>query len=109
MLRPLRHTLLLLLLLLYPLLINCSRPRPHILSKRNPTYSPISSSSSLSQLSQLTNLDQNLDYQDPTSLLSQILIPRAVGSKNLTKVQDLIVKRFEQLNWVSTLSLFEAL
>lgn len=98
---PLRPVpLIILLLLLSPLLAYTSRPRPHILSKRNPTYSPISLSS-LSHLSTLSDLDQNLNYNDPGSLLSQILIPRAVGSKNLTKVQEIVVKKFERLNWVS--------
>lgn len=39
-----------------------------------------------------------LNYHDPTSKLAKILIPRAVGSRNLTDVQNLIRDHFVALS-----------
>jgi len=95
--------LVLTLLLVFPLSTLGSRPRPHILKKRNPSFSPLSQTSpSFSQLVELSNLDRNLDFNDGESFLSKVLIPRPVGSKNLTKVQGLFVERFTKLGWVRT-------
>ncbi|GAA6059423.1 hypothetical protein JCM10212_003655 [Sporobolomyces blumeae] len=79
-------------------LVASTRPRPFALKKRNPTYSPLSASS-VSTLAQLNDLDKNLDFRDPESLLSKLLIPRAVGSANLTKVQRLVEDKFVKLGW----------
>lgn len=38
-----------------------------------------------------------LDYRDPASVLARILIPRAVGSQNLTNVQNIIRTHFTDL------------
>ena len=38
-----------------------------------------------------------LNYHDPTSKLAKILVPRAVGSRNLTDVQNLIRDHFSDL------------
>lgn len=42
--------------------------------------------------------DAILDYHNPSSLLAKILIPRPVGSQNLTDVHNLIRKHFESLS-----------
>ena len=42
--------------------------------------------------------DSILDYRKPQSLLAKMLIPRAVGSANLQKVQDLIRSHFVSLS-----------
>lgn len=47
--------------------------------------------------------DAILDYHNPASLLAKILIPRPVGSKNLTDVQNVIRNHFKSLS--TTLSL----
>ncbi|GAA5980885.1 hypothetical protein JCM5350_003741 [Sporobolomyces pararoseus] len=97
--RLIRITLLLLLSLLFHL-TSGSRPRPHVLSKRNPTFSPISlTSPTFQQLSQLSNLDENFDWKDENSVLSKVLIPRTVGSKNLKKIQEMFVDKFKKLGW----------
>lgn len=88
----------LLLLLSIALSVLAARPRPHILKRRNPTYSPLSSSS-LDALVNLTNLDTILDFQDPKSALSKLLVPRAAGSANLTRLQDMMVDHFTALKW----------
>ncbi|GAA6026923.1 hypothetical protein JCM8097_005965 [Rhodosporidiobolus ruineniae] len=93
---PLLVRLLLLVLLLR--LTHAARPRPHILKKRNPSYAPLSDHS-LEQLVGLSDLDATLDWTDPESDLARILVPRAVGSKNLTKVQELVEARFTKLGW----------
>lgn len=90
--------LLLLLLTLLPLPSLSTRPRPNILRRMNPTYTPLSAPS-LPLLTNLTSLSQNLDFNSPTSLLFQLLIPRAAGSKNLTKLQSLAERHFSDLGW----------
>ncbi|GAA5900524.1 uncharacterized protein JCM6883_002871 [Sporobolomyces salmoneus] len=97
-----------LLCFLLPLLSSASRPRPFILSKRNPTYSPLSSSS-LSLIPTLSDLDSNLNYNNPNSFLSKVLIPRAVGSQNLTRLQKLFEDKFTQLGWHVEKDTFETL
>ncbi|GAA5941807.1 uncharacterized protein JCM15063_000779 [Sporobolomyces koalae] len=76
-----------------------ARPRPHSLLKRNPTFSSIESTSTLTQLVHLSDLDKNLDYTDAESLLSQVLVPRAVGSTNLPRLQREFEQRFTRLGW----------
>lgn len=95
------------LLLLSPLLAVGTRPRPSILKRRNPTYSPLSSAS-LDDLVQLTSLDKILDFHDPQSALSKILVPRAPGSKNLTDVQTMVIRHFTRLKWHVEKDHFEA-
>lgn len=45
-----------------------------------------------------------LNYHDPKSKLAKILIPRAVGSRNLTDVQNLIRDHFSELSTSISLS-----
>ncbi|GAA5970171.1 hypothetical protein JCM11641_000299 [Rhodosporidiobolus odoratus] len=75
-----------------------ARPRPHALKKRNPTYSPLSDST-LIQLTQLSDLDATLDWSHTSSVLAKMLVPRAVGSKNLTRVQNMVEQQFRGLGW----------
>ncbi|GAA5866050.1 hypothetical protein JCM8547_002928, partial [Rhodosporidiobolus lusitaniae] len=93
--RPLLPFLCLLSLLSFAL---SARPRPHSLKKRNPSYSPLSAFS-LSQLVQLSDLDATLDWRDPDTALAKLLVPRAVGSRNLTRVQGMVEERFKGLGW----------
>ncbi|BGP13990.1 hypothetical protein JCM10213v2_001928 [Rhodosporidiobolus nylandii] len=86
-----------LLSVLLPLSL-ASRPRPHALKRRNPTYAPLSEDS-LAQLVQLTELDATLDWRDENSALAKLLVPRAVGSANLTRVQRMVEDRFKGLGW----------
>ncbi|GAA5953993.1 hypothetical protein JCM3765_000717 [Sporobolomyces pararoseus] len=100
--RPPRLELLLIFLLsiISSHLITASRPRPHILNKRNPTFSQISTTSpSFTKLSKLSNLDENFDWKDENSILSKVLIPRTVGSKNLKKIQEMFIEKFKKLGW----------
>lgn len=101
---PLTATL---LLLLSTATTEAARPRPHILKRKNPTFTPLSDSS-LDQLVNLTKLDTILDYNDPKSALSKLLVPRAAGSANLTRLQDMVVDHFEKLNWHVEKDAFEA-
>ncbi|GAA5846499.1 hypothetical protein JCM3766R1_002510 [Sporobolomyces carnicolor] len=78
--------------------VHGSRPRPHILSKRNPTYSALSASS-LADLARLNSLDSNLDFGDPSTLLSRTLVPRPVASANLVRLQREFEQRFLRLGW----------
>ncbi|GAA6001004.1 hypothetical protein JCM10207_007370 [Rhodosporidiobolus poonsookiae] len=87
-----------LLLALFTTLVLASRPRPHSLKKRNPTYAPLTDDS-LADLVQLSDLDATLDWRDPKSQLAQLLVPRAVGSKNLTRVQGMVEAHFKKLGW----------
>ncbi|GAA5868315.1 hypothetical protein JCM1840_005633 [Sporobolomyces johnsonii] len=107
----LRHgpSLFLLLLSLCFILPTClsARPRPNILKKRNPTYAPLSSQT-LDDLVSLNNLDQNLDWSDPESRLAKLLVPRAVGSKNLTRLQGMIEDHFKRLDWHVEKDAFDA-
>ncbi|GAA5833330.1 hypothetical protein JCM11251_005206 [Rhodosporidiobolus azoricus] len=75
-----------------------SRPRPFSLKKRNPTFSSLSDPSLL-ELVHLSNLDATLDWSDPKSELARLLVPRAVGSRNLTRVQGMVEDRFRGLGW----------
>ncbi|PRQ73924.1 hypothetical protein AAT19DRAFT_15491 [Rhodotorula toruloides] len=86
------------LLLLSSDLALAARPRPHALKRRNPSYSPLSDPS-LEQLVALSSLDDALDYNDPKSLLAKILVPRTVGSANLTRVQGVVEGHFRKLGW----------
>ncbi|SCV66977.1 BQ2448_5623 [Microbotryum intermedium] len=74
------------------------RPRPFSVLKRNPTYAPLSTSH-LNTFSTLTDLDEILDYTNPNSALSKLLIPRAAGSQNLTTLQTYLVDFFTDLGW----------
>lgn len=58
-------------------------------------YTPIDN---LHALDALQDPAANLDFRDPNSFLSQILIPRVAGSQNLTQVQDLITSKFQALH-----------
>lgn len=94
----------LILLCLLPLLIesnsnsNSNKLRPKILKRTNPTYSTLTKNS-LKSLNSLTNLNDFLDFNSPTSYLSKLLIPRSVGSKNLTNLQLMVTEHFKNLNW----------
>ncbi|POY76648.1 hypothetical protein BMF94_0240 [Rhodotorula taiwanensis] len=77
-----------------------SRPRPHSLKRRNPTYAPLSDQS-LDALAVLSDRDEALDFDDPTSLLAKILVPRVSGTKNLTRVQELVEGHFSHLGWAN--------
>lgn len=96
--RSMRPPLRTLLLALIVVLVSGSRPRPHILRKRNPSYVPLRSSS-LDALAGLTDLDTILNFKDPASFLSKLLIPRAAGSTNLTGLQTLVTNHFTKLGW----------
>ncbi|GAA5888242.1 hypothetical protein JCM6882_000334 [Rhodosporidiobolus microsporus] len=89
---------LLLLALSVCALSSAARPRPFSLKKRNPSYAPLGESS-LAQLVELSDLNATLDWTDPKSDLARLLVPRAVGSKNLTRVQGMVEERFKGLGW----------
>ncbi|KDE06660.1 hypothetical protein MVLG_03010 [Microbotryum lychnidis-dioicae p1A1 Lamole] len=74
------------------------RPRPFSVLKRNPTYAPLSTSH-LSAFSTLSDLNEILDFTNPSSALSKLLVPRAVGSTNLTTLQTYLVDFFTDLGW----------
>ncbi|BGP53912.1 hypothetical protein JCM8202_006105 [Rhodotorula sphaerocarpa] len=84
-----------------------ARPRPHALKKRNPTYAALSDSA-LDRLATLSDLDAALDFHDSSSLLSQILVPRVSGTKNLTRVQGLVEGHFAHLGWHVEKDAFDA-
>ncbi|KAK4698470.1 glutaminyl-peptide cyclotransferase, partial [Phenoliferia sp. Uapishka_3] len=88
-------------------LADATRPRPSIVKRKNPTYSQFPDSS-LATLANLTNLDTILDFNDPTSALSRLLIPRPAGSKNLTDLQSLVERHFIRLGWHVERDHFEA-
>ena len=81
-----------------------ARPRPHVLKRRNPTYAPLSDSS-LDELVALTDLDATLDWTRPETTLAKLLVPRAVGSANLTRLQGMVEGHFRKLGWVRLPSL----
>ena len=78
--------------------VSCTRPRPNILKRRNPTYSPLSDAA-LAALPSLSSFEAILDYNRPDSLLAQLLIPRAAGTQNLTNLQAMVTKHFTKLDW----------
>lgn len=78
--------------------VSCTRPRPNILKRRNPTYSPLSAAA-LDALPSLSSFDAILDYTKPDSLLAKLLIPRAAGTQNLTNIQAMVTQHFTKLNW----------
>lgn len=84
-----------------------ARPRPHILKQRNPSYAELTSTS-LDELTSLTNMDTILDYTNPDSVLARLLVPRAVGSANLTRVQSMVEAHFVKLGWHAERDTFEA-
>ncbi|GAA6025707.1 hypothetical protein JCM11491_000341, partial [Sporobolomyces phaffii] len=85
---------------LLALCAGATRPRPHILSKRNPTYSPLAPASpALAELATLSDLGAHLDFTDPQSFLSRVLVPRAVGSTNLSSLQREFEQKFTALGW----------
>ncbi|GAA5825448.1 hypothetical protein JCM3770_000811 [Rhodotorula araucariae] len=75
-----------------------ARPRPHILKKRNPTYAALSDAS-LAELVTLTDLDAVFDWRRQETALAKLLVPRAVGTKNLTRLQGMVQGHFEKLGW----------
>ena len=81
-----------------------ARPRPHVLKRRNPTYSALSDSS-LDHLVALSDLDDTLDWSRPETALAKLLVPRPVGSANLTRLQAMVEHHFDDLGWVRSLSL----
>ncbi|KAK4058670.1 hypothetical protein OIO90_000114 [Microbotryomycetes sp. JL221] len=74
------------------------RPRPFIARRRNPTYAELSQESFF-ELANATDMNPILDFNDPDSILNQLLVPRAVGSTNLTRVQRLVERHFTKLGW----------
>lgn len=87
--------------------VSCTRPRPNILKRRNPSYSPLSAPA-LDALPTLSSFEEILDFTRPESLLAQLLIPRAAGTQNLTNLQALVTKHFTKLNWHVERDHFEA-
>ncbi|KAM0792487.1 hypothetical protein ACM66B_005159 [Microbotryomycetes sp. NB124-2] len=75
-----------------------ARPRPFLAKRRNPTYAELEADSFF-DLANMTDMDAVLDYNEPSSVLSQLLVPRAVGSANLTRVQSLVETFFKELGW----------
>jgi hypothetical protein len=56
-------------------------------------------------ITSVSTSDAILDYHNPDSKLAQILVPRAVGSANLVKVQNLIRDHFAGLSTKASVSL----
>ncbi|KPV75971.1 uncharacterized protein RHOBADRAFT_43403 [Rhodotorula graminis WP1] len=75
-----------------------ARPRPHVLKRRNPTYAALSDSS-LDHLVALSDLDDTLDWSRPDTPLAKLLVPRPVGSANLTRLQAMVEGHFRDLGW----------
>lgn len=84
-----------------------ARPRPHILKRQNPTYAELTDTS-FNALVNLTNMDELLDYNEPTSALSRLLVPRAPGTANLTNLQSMVEQHFTKLGWHVERDSFEA-
>lgn len=66
------------------------RPRSYAVLSTDSLASVANISSDLS--------DSILDYHNPSSTLAKLLIPRAVGSQNLTNVQNLIRDHFSKIS-----------
>lgn len=79
--------------------VSSSRPRPNILKRTNPTYSVLSDASLTSIANGGKELDAIINFQDPTSALARMLVPRAVGTDNLIRIQRMLVDHFERLRW----------
>ncbi|KAM0753723.1 hypothetical protein T439DRAFT_310525 [Meredithblackwellia eburnea MCA 4105] len=77
---------------------SAARPRPSILKRRNPSYAPLQPES-FEELANLTNLNTILDFNDPHSALSKLLVPRPAGSKALSNLQSMVSAHFKRLNW----------
>ncbi|GAA5835348.1 hypothetical protein JCM9279_004515 [Rhodotorula babjevae] len=75
-----------------------ARPRPHVLKRRNPTYAALSDAS-LDHLVALSDLDDTLDWSRPETPLAKLLVPRPVGSANLTRLQTMVEHHFDDLGW----------
>ena len=86
------------------LLLSCNAqpfPTPKSVRPQARAYSALAEPD-LSSLVALHDPERNLDFTDPTSLLSRILIPRAAESANLTLVQNLFKQRFADLHKASS-------
>lgn len=86
---------------------NSHRPRPNILKRRNPTYAPLAEPS-LSALTSLTDLSI-INFHEPTSALSRLLVPRTAGSQNLTDLQNMVTAHFTRLKWHVEKDKFDAM
>lgn len=47
----------------------------------------------------MTNLDTHLNFTNPQSTLSQLLIPRVAGTPALATLQTLVAAQFDSLGW----------
>ena len=95
------------LLALLSTFASAHRPRPNILKRRNPTYSPLAEPS-LFNLTSLTDLSI-IDFHEPTSALSRLLVPRTAGSQNLTDLQNMVTAHFTRLKWTVEKDTFDAM
>lgn len=90
-------------------LASSTRPRPNILRRTNPTYSTLTNSSLHEITSPTAASDAILDFHNPNSALSKILVPRTAGSDSLIQIQEMIIRQFEDLKWHVERDKFEAM
>jgi glutaminyl-peptide cyclotransferase len=85
-------------LVLALLLLICSVADGHPRSALRPRAYTTLAADSLARLDELSN-GSLLDFADPKSLLSGILVPRPPGSESLAKVRGLLKAHFASLGW----------